>query len=178
MPVLLVAWEAGWWTIPPDYNTRETPTDRPHRAHRKSALAVTCCALAIAACGSSSGSTSTTRSSELTLALKLASCMRSHGVPNFPDPTSDGQRATVGLVNKRSPAFRTAVQVCGSLRAELADFKPQPSRTVELRVAECMRAHGVTNYPDPLPGGGFRIPATIDPQSPTFVAAEHACEKP
>jgi hypothetical protein len=41
-----------------------------------------------------------------------------------------------------------------------------------------MRAHGVPNYPDPLPGGGFNIPSTINPQSPAFVAAQDACERP
>jgi len=40
-----------------------------------------------------------------------------------------------------------------------------------------MRAHGVRNYPDPLPGGGFSIPPTVNPQSPAFIAAANGCGK-
>jgi hypothetical protein len=103
--------------------------------------------------------------------------MRSHGVPKFIDPTSDGRSSTVGQVTKHSPAFHTAQQACQSLRAQLAEAKPRPSRAGQLRQAECMRAHGVTNYPDPLPGGGFSIPSTINPRAPAFIAAAKACGK-
>jgi len=104
--------------------------------------------------------------------------MRAHGLPSFPDPTSDGQASTVGSVEKHSPGFRAAQHACRSLQAKLADVKPRPSRARQLRQAECMRAHGVPNYPDPLPGGGFSIPSTVDPQSPAFIAAANACRKP
>jgi hypothetical protein len=53
-------------------------------------LAVVGCAIAIsiavAACGSAGPSTSTGTESGDALALKFATCMRAHGVPNFPDP--------------------------------------------------------------------------------------------
>ena len=139
------------------------------------ALAVTCCALAIAACGSSSTPTQTTASSPVTAALKFAECMRSHGVPNFRDPTPDGEGSTIGKVNKRSPEFRTAQETCRGLQAAIAAAKPATSAADQLRYAECMRRHGVTNFPDPLPGGGFSFPSTINLQSPTFQAADNAC---
>jgi hypothetical protein len=101
--------------------------------------------------------------------------MRSHGVPNFPDPTANGTAPAAGAVDKRSPAFRTAQQACRSLQAELADFKPRRSRAAQLREAECIRTHGVPDYPDPLPGGGFDIPSTVNLQSPAFIAATRAC---
>jgi hypothetical protein len=49
--------------------------------------------------------------------LKAAACIRSHGVPNFPDPTFSGggvHLAHQGL-NESSPAFKAAVQACESL---------------------------------------------------------------
>jgi hypothetical protein len=160
---------------------RETPSDTPHGAchARVIGLAVTCFALAIAGCGSSSKSTTTTRSGPLAAALKFAACMRSHAVPNFPDPTSNGQGLGPPVhVDKHSPAFQTAQQACGSLLAAIAEAKPRPTRARQLRQAACIRAHGVPNYPDPLPGGGFNLPSTINPQSPAFQRAQNACERP
>jgi hypothetical protein len=59
-------------------------------------------------------------------ALKFAECMRSNGVPDFPDPTqtarSDASRVLVlrGMVfalgagiNPKSPAFEQAATKCG-----------------------------------------------------------------
>jgi hypothetical protein len=163
-----------------------TPTSTSLRTRRGRVivLAVICGALAIAGCGSSSKSTTTTAgSTPYAAALKFSACMRAHGVPNFPDPTSDGQSVTTGQaptgskVDKRSPAFHTAQQACKSLATEIAAAKPRNSRAVQLEQAECMRAHGVTSFPDPLPGGGFTIPSTISLQSPTYIAAEKACSK-
>jgi hypothetical protein len=158
---------------------RETPTNAPRRAGhgRLIALAVTCCALAIAACASSSKSTTASGSSLPAAGLKFASCMRSHGVPNFPDPTANGPAPTVGTVDKRSPAFQAAQQACARVQAVIAEAKPRPTRARLLRQAECMRSHGVPSFPDPLPGGGFSYPSTINPQSPAFIAAQNACEK-
>jgi hypothetical protein len=47
------------------------------------------------------------------------------------------------------------------------------------KFSACMRAHGVRNFPDPSSGGGLTIgPGTgINPESPTFQAAEKACRK-
>jgi hypothetical protein len=44
--------------------------------------------------------------------------------------------------------------------------------------SNCMRAHGVTNFPDPAGGGGVNIAGTgINPQSPAFKSAQAACFK-
>lgn len=55
--------------------------------------------------------------SEQSQYLKAAACIRSHGVPNFPDPTFSGggvHLAHQGL-NESSPVFKTAVHDCESL---------------------------------------------------------------
>ncbi len=49
--------------------------------------------------------------------LKAAACIRSHGVPNFPDPTFSGGSVHIEhqKLNESSPAFKTAVHDCESL---------------------------------------------------------------
>jgi hypothetical protein len=48
-----------------------------------------------------------------------------------------------------------------------------------LEFANCMRAHGVPNFPDPTGGGGgVNLEGTgIDTQSPAFKGARQACAK-
>jgi hypothetical protein len=51
-------------------------------------------------------------------ALEFARCVRSHGVPRFPDPDSTGRipdPASVGI-DQGSPQFRRANQACGADR--------------------------------------------------------------
>ncbi|MGH2873376.1 MAG: hypothetical protein ACRDL5_13070, partial [Solirubrobacteraceae bacterium] len=50
--------------------------------------------------------------------LKFAKCMRSHGVPNFPDPQVSSSSANNHVARlpagiARSPAFQTAAKACG-----------------------------------------------------------------
>jgi hypothetical protein len=47
------------------------------------------------------------------LALKFADCMRSHGVPNFPDPGTPVGGRGFGI-NTQAPEFRSAEQKCDS----------------------------------------------------------------
>jgi hypothetical protein len=46
-----------------------------------------------------------------------------------------------------------------------------------LKYAQCMRANGVPNFPDPRASGGLFIPNDIDTQSPAFKSAQQACAK-
>jgi hypothetical protein len=58
-----------------------------------------------------------------------------------------------------------------------------PTEAQLLKYAECIRAHGLRDFPDPVPaaGGGFafRVEPGLDPRSPSpqFQAAEKACQK-
>jgi hypothetical protein len=52
--------------------------------------------------------------------LRYAGCMRANGVPNFPDPNSDGEIGNDGAitgVDQSSPAYLHAQQDCGKLLA-------------------------------------------------------------
>jgi hypothetical protein len=51
-----------------------------------------------------------------------------------------------------------------------------------LKYSQCMRAHGIADFPDPSAGGGIQLSAggpnsDLNPGNPTFVAAQKACQK-
>ncbi|HET7048040.1 MAG TPA: hypothetical protein VFI54_07200 [Solirubrobacteraceae bacterium] len=76
-----------------------------------------------------------------------------------------------------------AIAACGS--SGNSTDSPAKSATAAYRAAlafsRCMRAHGLTNFPDPSPGGGIQLRITpnsgINPFSPTFKAAQASCHK-
>ena len=119
--------------------------------------------------------------------LELAQCIRSHGMPNFPDPSPTA--GILGMiensgVNPRTPAFQAAVQACKKYEPganlTLAQSAAQNARGV--KESQCMRSHGVPNFPDPTTGPvGEQVinmrGTGIDVQSPAFQAASQACQR-
>jgi hypothetical protein len=108
-----------------------------------------------------------------------SACMRRNGVPKFPDPDSEGRLdlRNVGL-DPDSPPLEAAEKACEKFSApalspaEQAAFQGQA-----LKYSACMREHGLSNFPDPQPGGDFVIGRTVDANSPRFKDAAKACEK-
>ena len=47
--------------------------------------------------------------------LKFAKCMRTHGVPDFPDPNKNGGFSGTSSVNPQSPTFQNAQSTCMQL---------------------------------------------------------------
>ena len=147
------------------------------------ALAVVSSAVAIAACGSSSkSSTVTGGSSQYAQGVKYADCMRSHEVPNFPDPSPGGgfPLRTSGI-NQQSPAFESAHKACAALQPGGASAPPPISAAQQAGMvanARCIRKHGVPNFPDPTfgPGGeGAGVDFQGNASSPAFQKAAKAC---
>jgi hypothetical protein len=133
----------------------------------------------VASSDPASASASATVSAEAQ-ALEYAGCMRSHGVPNFPDPTM--QNGSVGFnitagdgVDQNSPQYQAARQACSSLRGGGTANSGPGNLAKELRFAQCMRSHGVPDFPDPNKDGGFSGTSTINPSSPTFQNAQSTC---
>lgn len=148
------------------------------------AVVIACCAL-LAACGSSSKSPAVA-SNDHALGVKFASCMRDHGVSSFPDPEAGaGIQIPIKLAENPSPAFTSAMHACEYLTP--ADTQPPVAsasqKAAALKLARCMRKHGVPNYPDPTYKDGREIPPpiadpSIDPASPAFGAASKMCQSP
>jgi hypothetical protein len=67
-------------------------------------------------------------------ALKYAACMRSHGVPNFPDPQVNTSGGGVGIkigapgsqINPNSPSFKSAQASCLPLMRKVLPGGPGP----------------------------------------------------
>jgi hypothetical protein len=136
-------------------------------------------------------------------ALAFAKCMRSNGEPNFPDPKAVGGFLfhTGTGTNPASPQFKAAQAKCKRFLPAGPGSGPPPSAQALARwltVAQCMRAHDVSTFPDPrttapsdpavaLGGAGvisdiegviFVFPQTIDMRSPAFTRAAAACAFP
>ena len=102
-------------------------------------------------------------------AIAYSACMRSHGVPTFPDPDSSGQlpKADAQHLGVSSSELQAAQQACrgvlpnhgGAINASSVDqcmtAGACPRALVrqvlneERDFARCMRSHGVPNWPDP-----------------------------
>jgi hypothetical protein len=112
--------------------------------------------------------------------LAYARCMRSHGVPNFPDPTTSGG---IGIIlphsfNTNSPAYLAANQACQALAPAAHPTTPTTSAhklAAELKAARCMRSHGLPSFPDPNGQGTFDL-SKFDKSSPAFKTAYNACK--
>jgi hypothetical protein len=136
---------------------------------------------------SSSGSSSLSGSSASSLGLTYSQCMRSDGVPNFPDPSAGGGLKTAlsnAGIDQDSPAYKAAGTACHKYFPSGNPAPPTPAQQAQrlaerLKYAQCMRSHGVTKFPDPDSYGVFGLLGPgqgVDPNSPTFQAAEKACQ--
>jgi hypothetical protein len=120
-------------------------------------------------------------------AIEFSACIRAHGVPNFPDPNAQGVFSLSGSDASlpQTPEFQAASKVCRS-ELHLHTGPPSAAQQAEglaqlLKYSQCMRSHGVTNFPDPTTSGGgvsLRVhagPGGVDPSSPLFQRAQTAC---
>lgn len=118
--------------------------------------------------------------------LAFSQCMRSNGVPSFPDPqrfANGNVKLTIHGYGTGSPHFTSALNACTHLlpsgpnhtsgqptRAQLAD---------ELSFAKCMRSHGVGRFPDPTAQGHLSVEMVeaqgIDVHSPTVLQVVQTC---
>jgi hypothetical protein len=104
--------------------------------------------------------------------------MRSHGVPDFPDPSPNGGLKVTN--NPNDPRLQAAQRACGYLLPgggnQTTGGHFTPSEVAQLlNFARCMRAHGIVSFPDPTANGMGPLHG-IDPKSPQFNAAQEACQ--
>lgn len=153
------------------------------RTRRIVGLAALSCAILLAACGSTS-KLHTPGADDHAAKQKFATCMRSHGVPNFPDLGTTASYHYMAQVNQSAPAFESAQKACAKYGNPMAPpAPPSESQMRELvKLAHCMRTHGVPNFPDPT-GNNVETHQLIarlgiDPKSPAFGHAAAACGNP
>jgi hypothetical protein len=178
------------------------------RTHGGVALAIGSAALVLlAACSGSpsspgSGSPAASGSTTSPSAVAYSACIRAHGVPNFPDPDGGGNlpKADPHQLGVSSAQLQAAEQTCrhllpnagsainaGSVQ-QCMESDDCPQNIVQHTLAEerlfaqCMRSHGVPNWPDPsIDSQGrpvFRISISklgFDPYSHRVWAQGNAC---
>ena len=155
-------------------------------------------ALLAAGCGGNSPTTTTNAASSggpkdiASSAYRYATCMRNHGVSNFPDPqvsTSNGDTAVAMVVPRSvtsSPQFNSAQTACRGIMPEpsKSDLAQQAHDQLVhkqdlLAFTHCLRDHGVTGFPDPNSQGKLSLQLVqadgIDLQAPSFKTAALAC---
>jgi hypothetical protein len=141
-------------------------------------------ALLMAACGGGSPANDV---AQPTGAVAFASCMRSHGVPNWPDPNSSGVFDKSKLSSRQLGASSSRVQAAQGVCQHLlpnGGSGPSPAQVQQVKAqalafSRCVRSHGLPNFPDPTSDGRIPDPASvgIDQGSPKFQAANQACRR-
>lgn len=118
--------------------------------------------------------------------LKYSACMRSHGLPKFPDPQISGNRVSMIVGSKsgidpRSPVFQAAQKAC---QQYMKPGGPAGGKALDptkiAKWAACMRSHGLPHFPDPTnDGGALKLNMTgtgVNPNTSTFDNAMRACQ--
>jgi hypothetical protein len=138
----------------------------------------------LAGCGGGGDAQTGSLDQRATVALRdFASCVRAHGLPDFPDPKvgSDGvprlpdDAPDVPVAAQqacRAAAARIPAQYTESTPVAPADFHKL------VRLARCIRAHGLRDWPDPNALGQFPIGARLQLGGKRIVLpALHACAR-
>lgn len=91
-------------------------------------------------------------------AVQFSACMRSHGVPDFPDPGSANFKIALAPSAARSPAFHSALSACqhllpGAGTQQETAAQAHAQVVAMLAFARCMRGHGFQSFPDPTGSG-------------------------
>ena len=133
-----------------------------------------------------SSTTSATTTPTQNGVVAFSACMRSNGVPNFPDLPRVGTRSvklTVRRIASGNPRFQTAYSACHHLLPNAGERDAtQQTRTQladELSFARCMRSHGLSRFPDPTTQSGLTVQMVqaqgIDVHSPAVLRVVQAC---
>jgi hypothetical protein len=132
---------------------------------------------------SSTGTASSGASKKLTArdkAVKFAECIRAHGVSDFPDP--DAKNDFQYGVSVSPAVWKQATTGCKDLQppGSLSAKRTPKQQSASLRFAQCVRDHGVKDFPDPVNGEPLidttKIPSSNKPGGMTILnAATHKC---
>ncbi len=151
---------------------------RPHWAAIIAAMV-----LLVAGCGghpSAGGSPGAGAPPTSASVLGFSQCMRSHGVPEFPDPDSRGvvPKVVPQQVAVTASQLERAQAACGHL-PQASNAQSQQTMSGMLDFARCMRAHGVRDWPDPSTDSNgapvFDLRGQVNPDTPRMDAVSGFC---
>jgi hypothetical protein len=183
--------------FPRSPHTRGPRTARCARLGRSAVVAsVVCGALVTTACStgaahpgvahlttttSTSSPTSSGSAKAPTSALAHSECMRSHGLPDFPDPGPIHiDVRTHPDLDPSSPAFVAAQKACVSLEpaGSTGNTVSPQLQAAALAYSACMRSHGFPKFADPVfDNGGEHVAINgIDTDSAQFQNADKICQ--
>ncbi len=118
-------------------------------------------------------------------ALAYSICMRSHGLPNFPDPDSQGNFPSLPALRLSKQIWAPADIACKHLLPNGGSGPQETAQQERTRVADglsfarCMRSDGVTRSPDPTPQGQLTVEMvqaqSINVRQPAFLHVVQAC---
>jgi hypothetical protein len=145
-------------------------------------------ALIGAGCGGNGSSGGNTTAANQEKAVKFAECMRENGVSEFPDPDASGELTIDGVLNgsgldPNAPAWKEAIDACKDLQPPGftgGGERSSGQQEAALEFAQCVREHGVPDFPDPVKGepliNTYRIPSSDTPRGMSILnAATEKC---
>ena len=108
----------------------------------------------------------------------IVQCYRAHGDPSFPDPVYDPSDGRWHFAISPGSAPQGTQQACQHLFPTVNPSPPVPQAQFQqlVRLAECLRQHGVPNWPDPDPDGSFGLTPALMQKPPGWPAATKACQ--
>jgi hypothetical protein len=176
-------------------------TTSAHTIRRaESFLAAAGAVLLLAGCGASKNNDTTGSGQQqpsqniVADAYRYSACMRSHGVPSFPDPhvvVNTPTKQAIGIhplpqTIASSPQFKAAQEACkgimpapgnGNAKERMEEGRARGQYL--LAFAQCLRSHGVQGFPDPTAQGQLTLAmihaAGVDLQAPSVLTAAQAC---
>jgi hypothetical protein len=123
----------------------------------------------------------------LTIVRQYGQCMRDHGITRFRDGTLEHGRLTRAGAPDDSfteTQMQAATEACRSIAdtlpaSVLAPAPPPSAAELELmaKFSDCVRQHGLPDWPDPDGRGAFKLTDPTVVKSDRFVAAQTACRQ-
>jgi hypothetical protein len=118
--------------------------------------------------------------------LAYAQCVRTHGVPNFPDPNGSGVITKEAAIKAFKEVSNSQVEAAQTACQHLQPNGGEPNRAQLaqhlsdlLAFAGCIRTHGIQNFPDPTSGGELThqmlASAGVNLHQPAVLQAADAC---
>jgi len=140
-------------------------------------------AAALAGCSAAAGGTTsasaTSSSTPDDETMSIVNCYRAHGDPSFPDPVYDPNDGRWHFAVSPGSAPAATQQACQHLFPSSNASPPVPQAQFQklVRLAECLRQHGLPTWPDPDPDGSFGLPPALLGKSPAWLRASNDCAR-